>query len=94
MPEMAERQKKKFEIYLESDEFLKRLEKNEFAGKIDAISISEPAPTRPRPIANSEKEHTEYRSARNWALANKVYFAYASARPFTAEATRISDGMH
>ncbi len=70
-----------FEFYLESDEFITRLEKNEFKGQITAIfHMGACSDTTEMNLEFLEKNNSGYseRIAR-WCLENNVYLVYASS---------------
>ena len=73
--------KHSFDTYLESDEFIERLEKKEFNGKISAIfhmgACSDTTEMDKAFLRKNNSEYTE-RIAR-WAIQNKAYLCYASS---------------
>ncbi len=74
-------QKKRYELYVESDEFLKRLEKNEWQGKISAIfHLGACSDTTEMDRNFLRKNNTEYSERlADWTIKNNVYFSYASS---------------
>ena len=74
-------EKRRFDFYLESDDFLKRLQKNEFRGKISAIfHLGACSDTTEMDEGFLRKNNSEYSERlATWCLANDVYFCYASS---------------
>lgn len=74
-------EKRKYEFYLESDEFLDRLEHKEFKGKIQAIfhmgACSDTTEMDREFLLKNNTEYTQHLA--NWCIQNGVYFAYASS---------------
>ena len=70
-----------FDGYLESDEFIKRLEKKEFNGRISAIfhmgACSDTTEMDKNYLRKNNSEFSE--RIANWAVQNKVYLCYASS---------------
>ena len=73
--------KRAFEIYLESDEFAKRLEKKAFAGKINAVfHLGACTDTTETDREFLRKNNTEYsQRIAQWCLKNNAYLSYASS---------------
>jgi ADP-L-glycero-D-manno-heptose 6-epimerase len=73
--------KRRYEIYLESDEFLRQLEKAGFHGKISAMfHLGACSDTTEMDRDFLQKNNTEYTERlADWAIKNNVYFAYASS---------------
>lgn len=73
--------KKKFEIYLESDDFLKRLENKEFDGKISAIfhlgACSDTTQMDREFLKRNNSGYSERLA--QWSVDHGVYFQYASS---------------
>ena len=80
-PKWENLKKKRFEIYLESDDFVGRLEKNEFKGKISALfHLGACSDTTEMDVDFLRKNNSEYSERlASWTLANKAYFCYASS---------------
>jgi ADP-L-glycero-D-manno-heptose 6-epimerase len=73
--------KRQFDIYLESDEFIKGLESKQITAKIDAIfHLGACSDTTEMDRNYLRENNTEYSERlAQWALANGAYFAYASS---------------
>ena len=73
--------KHSFDIYLESDEFLQRLEKKEFNGKISAIFHMGACSSTTEMNRDYLKKNNSGYSERiaNWCVQNHVYLSYASS---------------
>lgn len=73
--------KRSFEIYLESDEFIRRLEKKEFDGKISAVFHMGACSSTTEMNKAYLKENNSGYSERiaSWCIQNKVYLSYASS---------------
>ncbi len=80
-PKWKNLEKRQFTDCLESDDFLSRLEKNEWCGKIKAIfHMGACTDTTERDVTYLEKNNFEYtRRLAEWAVANQAYFSYASS---------------
>ena len=80
-PRWSNLKKRHFEIYLGSDDFLKRLQKNEFRGKISAMfHLGACSDTTEMDRDFLRKNNSEYSERlATWCLANDVYFCYASS---------------
>ena len=80
-PKWGNLKKRSFEQYLESGEFIERLERGEFKGKITAVlhlgACSDTTEMNRDFLRRNNSEYSE-RLAR-WAVQNKVYFQYASS---------------
>ncbi len=80
-PKWENLRKKKFEIYLESDEFLARLKKKEFDGKISAIfhlGACSDTTEMDRDFLRRNNSGYSERLA-EWCIAQDVYLQYASS---------------
>ena len=73
--------KRAFEAYLESDEFIQRLEKKVFNGKISAIfHMGACSSTTEMNKAYLKENNTVYSERiANWCVQNKVYLSYAAS---------------
>ena len=73
--------KHSFSGYLESDEFIRHLEKKEFDGKIRAIFHMGACSSTTEMNVDYLRENNSLYSERiaNWCISNKVYLAYASS---------------
>lgn len=80
-PKWSNIKKRRFEIYLESGEFLTRLENKEFDGKISAIfHLGACSDTTEMDREYLRENNTLYsQRLAEWAVKNKAYFAYASS---------------
>lgn len=80
-PKWKNIEKHSYQTYLESDEFLKRLLKNEWKKKIRAIfHMGACSDTTERNADYLKKNNTRYsEQLAHWAVQNNVYFAYASS---------------
>ena len=80
-PKWENLKKSRFDIYLESDEFVKELEKNAFRGKVEALfHLGACSDTTQMDTVFLRKNNSEYSERlASWCLANKVYFCYASS---------------
>src|SRR3990167_9280044 len=80
-PKWDNLRKHQFTEYLESDDFLARLEKKEFNGKITAIfhmgACSDTTETNREFLRKNNSSYSE--RIANWAVQNKVYLGYASS---------------
>ena len=80
-PKWKNLRKKQFEIYLESDEFLERLEKKEFDGKITAIfhlgACSDTTEMDEQFLRRNNSGYSERLAS--WCIAHQVYLQYASS---------------
>ena len=80
-PKWENLKKRRYEIYLDSDDFLKRLQKNEFRGKISALfhlgACSDTTQMDELFLRKNNSEYSEHLAA--WCLDNNVYFCYASS---------------
>ncbi len=80
-PKWSNIKKRGFEVYLESDEFLRRLEKKEFNGRIEAVFHMGACSNTTEMNRAYLKENNSGYSERiaNWCVENKVYLSYASS---------------
>ncbi|MGH7197818.1 MAG: ADP-glyceromanno-heptose 6-epimerase, partial [Candidatus Omnitrophota bacterium] len=80
-PKWENIEKRYFQDYLESDEFIDRLEKGEWNGKIKAVfHMGACTDTTERDESYLRQNNFEYtRRLAEWVIANKVYFSYASS---------------
>ena len=73
--------KSTFDTYLESDEFIERLEKKEFNGKISSIfhmgACSDTTEMDKKYLRKNNSAYSE--RIADWAVQNKVYLCYASS---------------
>ena len=80
-PKWENIKKRQYEIYLEHNDFLKRLQKNEFRGKISAVfhlgACSDTTEMDETFLKKNNSEYSEHLAT--WCLANDVYFSYASS---------------
>ncbi len=80
-PKWANISKRSFEKYLESDEFVGRLEKKEFDGKVTALfhmgACSDTTEMDKDFLRKNNSGYSERLAA--WAVRNKVYLCYASS---------------
>ena len=80
-PKWENLKKRQFEIYLESDEFLGRLEKKEFDGKVSAVfhlgACSDTTEMDKSFLRKTNSGYTERLA--EWCVAHGVYLQYASS---------------
>lgn len=80
-PKWENLRKRQFEIYLESDEFLNRLEKKEFDGKVSAVfHLGACSDTTEMDLDFLRRNNSGYTERlAEWCIAHDVYFQYASS---------------
>src|SRR3989338_4555062 len=80
-PKWDNLKKRDFDSYLESDEFIGRLEKKEFNGKLTAIfHMGACSDTTETDRAFLKKNNSEYSErVAGWCLENEAYLSYASS---------------
>ncbi len=73
--------KRRYELYLESDEFLRQLEKSKWKDEISAVfHLGACSDTTEMNVNFLRKNNTEYsQRLANWAIKKGIYFAYASS---------------
>ena len=84
--------KHSFDACIESSDFIARLEKGEFSGKVDAVfHMGACSSTTEMDTAYLRENNSLYseRIAR-WCLDQKVYLSYASSAALTAPESRVS----
>ncbi len=80
-PKWGNLSKKRYKLYLESGEFLERLEKGEFNGRLNTIfHLGACSDTTEKNADFLKKNNTEYSErVASWSVAQGAYLAYASS---------------